>query len=154
VGFIGLRINNFFGSNFALPTLQTLAPPRLQKGYTFFAMAIIERYTSPDALMELLVYSTAGDLTISFSGYNWHTHGNILNAWGYEGSPEASTRAFVEDILQSRRGIAVVRLDGKVSEIIVPDDLLDRPLCESFAKYTQPNEMTEFRYWNGQPAVE
>jgi hypothetical protein len=117
-------------------------------------MAIVERHTSPDGLMALLVDSTAGDWTIGFDGYAWHTHGDILNAWGYEGSPEARTHAFVEDILQSRRVIAIVRTDGKVSDIIVPDDLVDRPLSESFAKYAPPNETTEFRYWNGQPAAE
>lgn len=103
--------------------------------------------------MVLLVDLTAGDWTIGFDGFAWHTHGDILDAWGYDGSPEACTRAFVHDILQSRRVIAVVRTDGKVSDIIVPDDLVDRPLAKSFGRYAPPNEVTEFRYWNGRPVA-
>lgn len=104
--------------------------------------------------MELLVDSTGGAWTIGFDGYPWHTHEDILNAWGYGGPPEARARAFVDDILRSRRVIAVVRINGKVSDIIVPDDLVDRPLSKSFGKYAPPNETTELRYWNGQPAEE
>src|SRR5438046_2688698 len=112
-------------------------------------MAIVERHTSPDGLMVLLVHLTGGDWTIGFDGYAWHTHGDILNAWGYHGTPEARTRAFVDDILQSRRVIAVIRTDGMVSSIIIPDDYVDRPLSESFLKYAPANETTEFRFWNG-----
>lgn len=104
--------------------------------------------------MVLLVDRTHGDWTIGFDGFAWHTHGDILDAWGYDGSPEARTRAFVDDILQSRRVIAVVRTDGRVSDVIVPDDLVERPLMNSFGRYAPPNEVTEFRYWNGQPAAE
>src|SRR4051794_11547031 len=108
-------------------------------------MAIVERHTSPDGLMCLLVDSTAGDWTIGFDGYSWHTHGEILDAWGYEGSPEAQTRAFVRDILGSRQVIAIVRTDGKVSNIIVPDDdLSGRPLSVVFGEYAPPNQTTEF----------
>ena len=104
--------------------------------------------------MVLLVDSTAGDWTIGFDGYAWHTHGDILNAWGYEGTPEARTRALVDDIIQSRRVIALVRTGDRVSDIIVPDDLVDRPLSKHFAKYARPNETTEFRFWDGQPAAD
>ena len=104
--------------------------------------------------MILLVDSTDGDWTIGFEGFAWHTHGDILDAWGYDGSPEARTRAFVDDILQSRRAIAVVHMDGKVSDVVVPDDLVERPLMKSFGRYAATNEVTEFRYWNGRPAAE
>src|SRR4051812_11842874 len=117
-------------------------------------MAIIERHTSPDDSMVLLVDLTGGDWTIGFDGFAWHTHGDILDAWGYEGAPEARMRAFVDDIVQSRRVIALVRIDGNVREIRVPADLADRPLSKSFGKYAAPNETAEFRYWNGQPAAE
>jgi hypothetical protein len=116
-------------------------------------MAIVEQHRSPDGLMMLLDDLTASDWTIGFDAYDWHTHGDILQAWGYDGTPEACARAFVDDILKSRRVIAVVRTDGKVSDIIVPDDHVDRPLSKSFAKYAPPNETTEFRYWNGQSAA-
>ena len=120
----------------------------------YSAMAIVERHTSPDGLMVLLVDLTGGDWTVGFDGSAWHTHGDILNAWGYDGTPEACTRAFVDEIVQSRRVIAVVRTEGEVSDVTVPDDFTDRPLSKSFAEYTPPNETVEFRYWNGQPAAE
>src|SRR5438874_1787727 len=85
--------------------------------FRYSAMAIIERHTSPDGSLILLVDSTAGDWGVGFDGYAWHTHGDVLNAWGYDGTPEARTRAFVDDIMQSRRVIVVVRVDGKVSDI-------------------------------------
>ena len=65
------------------------------------AMAIVERYTSPDKSMVLLVDSTAGDWTIGFDGYPWHTHGDILDAWGYEGSPEGHNACFLSMTLFS-----------------------------------------------------
>jgi hypothetical protein len=117
-------------------------------------MTIVERHKSPDQLMELLVDSTGRDWTIGFAGYPWHTHGDILNAWGYSGAPEAQTRAFVDDILGSRRVIIVVRMDGKISDIVVPDDLVDRPLSKSFGQHAAPGETFELRYWNGQPVAE
>lgn len=117
-------------------------------------MATVERHTSPDGLIMLAVDSTAGDWTIGFEGYAWHTHGDILSAWGYQGSPGARTRAFVDDILESRRVIAIVRTDGKVTDISVPDDLMDRPLSGHFARYAPSNETIELRYWNGQAAAE
>jgi hypothetical protein len=117
-------------------------------------MAIVERHTSPDGSMTLFVDLTASDWTVGFDGYVWHTHGDILDAWGYDGAPEARTRAFVDDITKSRRVIVVVRTDGKVSDISVPDGLVDRPLSKSFAMYAPANETAEFRYWNGQSAAE
>jgi len=117
-------------------------------------MAIIERHTSPDNSLVLLVDVTDGDWTIGFDGCPWHTHGDILDAWGYDGSPESRARRFVDDILQSRRVIAVIRMDGRVTDIVVPDDLMHRPLSKHFGKYAPLNETMEFRYWNGIPAAE
>ena len=117
-------------------------------------MAIIERHTSPDNSMVLIVESSDNDLAIGFEGYTWHTHGDILNAWGYEGSPEKRTRAFIDDIVESRRVIAIVRIDGAISDICIPDDMMERPLSKSFNEYAPPNEKVDFRYWNGQPAID
>ena len=79
-----------------------------------YVMAIIERHKSADGLMELIVDLTDGDWTVGFEGYPWHTHGDILDAWGYEGPPEKKVRAFVTDVLDSKRVIVVTRIDGKV----------------------------------------
>lgn len=102
--------------------------------------------------MTLAVDVTAGDWTIGFMGFAWHTHGDILDAWGYEGTPEARTRAFVDDVLQSHRVIAVVRIDGKVSDLFVLHDVVERPLSTYFDEYAAPDETMEFRYWNGHAA--
>ncbi len=116
-------------------------------------MTAVERHTSPDRLMELVVTVEDGDWTIGFEGCPWHTHGDILSAWGYEGPPEAATRAFAGDIIGSRREIIVYRIDGKVRDIAVPGDCDERPLDKNFAKYAFPGETMEVRYWNGEPAT-
>jgi hypothetical protein len=103
-----------------------------------------ERHISPDGLLQLIVdRASDGDWTIGFEGYAWHTHANILNAWGYDGTPEARIRAFIDDITNSRRLIAVRRTNQNVSDIFVPDDpgRIDR--------YAPENETTELRYWDG-----
>jgi hypothetical protein len=41
-------------------------------------MMAVERHTSPDRLIELVVIVPDGDWTIGFVGYPWHTHGDIL----------------------------------------------------------------------------
>ena len=115
-------------------------------------MAITERHTSPDMLLVLIVDVTAGDWTIGFEGGPWHTHGDILDACGYDGPPAAGMRAFVDDILQSRRAIAVVRVDGRICDIVVPDDPDGRQWKERSRKYARPNETVELRYWDGKPA--
>jgi len=115
-------------------------------------MAIVERHVSPDQSMVLTVDLTDGDWTIGFEKYGWHTHGDILHAWGYSGSPEERVRAFVDDVLQSKRVIAIVEVDAKVTDLIIPDDYVDRPLSDNFlGKYAAPNETARFRYWNGEP---
>lgn len=117
-------------------------------------MEIPERHTSPDDSMVLIVESVDNDFTIGFEGFSWHTHGDILDAWGYQGSPETRTQSFINDVLESRRAIAIVKVDGIVCDICIPEDLFDRPLSTYFNKYAPPNETTEFRYWNGLRAVE
>ena len=43
-------------------------------------MAIVERHTSPDGLLELIVdRADDGDWTVGFDGFAWHTHGDILD---------------------------------------------------------------------------
>jgi hypothetical protein len=115
-------------------------------------MEIVEQHESPDKVLRLLVILDNGDWTIGFEGCDWHTHGDILDAWGYEGSPKEATRVFVDDILASRKEICVYRADGKVWNAAVPDLYEERPLQAGFAKFAAPGETMEVRYWDGRPA--
>jgi hypothetical protein len=117
-------------------------------------MALVERHKSPDGLLELVVDLTDGDWTIGFAGYPFHTHGDILVAWGYEGPPQAVTRMFVDDIISSRRPIVVWRKNGTIRDFDVPPVLDRKRLAENIAKYGSPDESVEARYWNGQQAAE
>lgn len=117
-------------------------------------MAIIERHESPDRQLTLVIDVTDGDWTIGFDGFAWHTHGDILQAWGCDGSPESATRQFVDEILASRLEICVYRSEGKVTDVSIPGQYDDRPLQVVFAKYAPPNETMEVRYWDSRRAVE
>jgi hypothetical protein len=115
-------------------------------------MAIVERYESPDRAIRLVIDLTDGDWTIGFDGFAWHTHGDILEAWGYHGAPDKMVRAFVQDIISSRKEICVYRIDGRISDIAVPADYTDRPPAND--RYAPPNETMETRYWDDRPIVE
>ncbi|HYE19339.1 MAG TPA: hypothetical protein VEA69_12895 [Tepidisphaeraceae bacterium] len=116
-------------------------------------MAIVERHESSDRLLTLLVDVTDGDWTIGFEGGDWHTHGDLLDAWGCDGPPDAATRRFVDDILASRREICVYLVNGRVADASVPSLHDDRPLHAAFAKYAAQKETLEVRYWDGRPAA-
>jgi hypothetical protein len=111
-------------------------------------MAIVERHRSADGLLELIVDHTAGDWTIGFSGVPGHTHGDIL-AELEGGSPESATKAYVRDILDSKRVIVIHRVDGVIRDAWVADV----PVAD-LVKPTSPTETIETRLWNGQPAAE
>ena len=110
-------------------------------------MAILESYESPDKTLRLLLDATGDDWTVAFAGYPWHVHGDILRAWGCEGSPEEAAREFVRQIISSKREICVYRQDGVVIDVAVPGLYDDRPLLDAFSKYAPPNETIEVRYW-------
>ena len=116
-------------------------------------MATIERHQSPDGQFALLVDCTDGDWTIGFEGFSFHTHGDILSAWGYEGSPEQATRSFVADIIASRRSIVIWRVNGKIRDFDVPVDLNSEELAADLKKYGSAGETVEARYWDGRPAA-
>jgi hypothetical protein len=106
-------------------------------------MATVERYKTPDGLLELLVDYTAGDWTIGFAGVPGHTHGDIL-AEVEGGTPEAATKAYVKDILASKRVIVIRRIDGVIRDAWVADG----PLAD-LMKYAGPTETIQKRLWNG-----
>lgn len=118
-------------------------------------MAIVERHKSPNGLPDLIVDVDGEDWSIGFDGYPWHTHGDILDAYGYRGSPQEATRQFVDDILASRRPIVVWRIDGSIADFDVPveREVDRRAIAEEirkFRKYGPPGETAEICYWNGQ----
>jgi len=108
-------------------------------------MAIVERHTSPDGLLVLIVDLTDGDWSIGFDKFAWHTHGNILHATRYDGTPEEATRQFVDDILSSRCVIVLSSIDGQLRDAWVTDDP-DR----DETKYAEENESIEKRFWSGE----
>ena len=100
---------------------------------------IAARHTSPDGLLTLLVDEEDGDWTVGFEGSDWHTHGDLLTAYG-ERSPELAIDAFVRDLVEGRWVIALLRRDNIIFDIWVTDD----PVSER-------EEGIEFRYWDGRP---
>ena len=114
-------------------------------------MAIIEQHRSPDGLLELLVDNTAGDWTIGFKGYAYHTHGDILAATEYPGTVESAVRAFVDDILSSRRVIVVSRINGRVRDFAIPENTNPD---HDYMKYALPGETIEKRFWNGRKVAD
>ncbi len=108
-------------------------------------MAIVERHTSPDGLLDLIVDLTDGDWLIGFDKLAWHTHGDLLQASGYAGTPEEATRRFVGDILTSRCVIVLCRIDGRLHDVWITDD----PDSDQ-TKYTAENETIEKRLWSGE----
>lgn len=108
-------------------------------------MAIVERHTSPDGLLDLIVDLTDGDWSIGFGNLAWHTHGDILHASGYTGTPEEATRQFVDNILSSRCVIVISRVDGELRDAWVTDD----PDAGEM-KYAAANETIEKRLWSGE----
>jgi hypothetical protein len=111
-------------------------------------MAIVERYISPDGLLQLVVdHADDGDWSVGFVGFAWHTHGDLLTL-EYGGSPENAIRAFVDDILASRRAIVLRWLDGKLQDAWVTAD----PSPDE-SERAADKEHFEKRFWNGRPFV-
>ena len=115
-------------------------------------MAIVERHRSSNELPDLIVDVTDDDWSIGFDEGSWHTHGDILGAWGYSGSPAEATRQFVDDILASRRQIIVRRMNGKIIGLDVPIEhqVDSREVADGIRKYAPPGETAEIWYWKGE----
>lgn len=115
---------------------------------------LIERHTSPDGMLDLVVFhrdedwivgfvKPGADPTVAGSGWPWHTHGDIL-VHEYGGTPESATRTFVDDVLASKRIIVIARVDGVIASVWVTNDPDKDEL-----KYAPSNETIEKRLWNG-----
>lgn len=110
----------------------------------WLAMNIIEEHRSPDGFLRLIVTRESdGDVAVSFDGYTWHTHGDILRS--LSGLPEGDAiRQFVERIIRGVQVIVVSRVNGEVREVWPTDD----PRYEY--KYKAVEESLEFRRWSGE----
>lgn len=112
---------------------------------------IIERHTSPDGLINLIVDlyrdDQLADYSIGLEGFASHTHGDILA--GSRGLPEEEAiRQFVDEILNDKQIFVVSRIDGKVQNIWLTDGDV-----ESELKYKPAEEELEFRFWSGKNAL-
>ncbi len=103
-------------------------------------------YVSPDGALRFLVRLPDGDLTVGFEGHPWHTHGDILAALS-GGSPEEATAQFVADLLANKLIIAVATVAGKIRDVWIIDSPADT------LRYCPPDEVIDFRLWDGTKVV-
>ena len=105
------------------------------------------RYVSPDGLLTFLVIRRPDDVGLGFDGFSWHRHGRILAALSGLSEEEAVER-YVDALLSNESTIAIVRTDGRVTDIWIDDD----PLGTSLGKYRPlENETLSLRLWDGSP---
>ena len=103
---------------------------------------IVARHVSPDGILTLLTDVEDDDWMVGFEGTEWHTHGDLLMAYGHS-SPQLAVEAFVDEILKCTRVIAVERQNDAITGIWVTDDPA-RELADS-------GKAVELRYWDGTP---
>ncbi len=106
----------------------------------------LEKHTSPDGLLTFSVLQYPdedNDISLGFENFDWHTHADILAATS-DLAEEKAIRQFVNDLLNNRQIIAVVKKGNKIAQVRITED----PIAE--LKYRQDDEVLEFRYWNGQ----
>jgi hypothetical protein len=73
----------------------------------------------------------------------WHTHADILPALSGDSNTDAALRRFVDDVLNGRKTIALLRDGARTVDAWVTDD----PASDQ--AYIAPGEMLEFRLWDG-----
>ena len=102
----------------------------------------MERRTSPDGALTLVVEREGGETLIGFDGFQWHTHGDLL-VGSYGTTEQSAVDRFIDDILNNHAVIVVCRVGDAVRDVWISDD----PAKESL--YAQAGETLELRYWNG-----
>lgn len=107
-------------------------------------MRLVEEHSSPDGMLRLTVIrDDDGDITITFHGCQWHTHGDILSS--QSGKPETEAiRDFVNSIVSDDQILAVAHANNKVLDVWPTDD----PAHE--LRHMPPNESLEIRRWSGE----
>ena len=102
-----------------------------------------EYHASPDGALALtIVDNTEGDPTVSFHGFQWHTHASMLAELSGL-APQQALRQYVADILEDRAIIAVLTIGGEIDDIWVTDS------PETDVEHQQHGEHIQFRYWSG-----
>ena len=108
-------------------------------------MATIESHNSADGLLRfLIVRDDDGDVALGFDGFPWHTHGDLL-VGAYGASQEIAIQRFVDDLLNNRSLIAILRQGGVITDTWITDD----PQADLRTKLEI--ESIEFRHWDGSP---
>ena len=107
---------------------------------------LVEQHHSPDGLLTFKVErDEGGDFCLSFDGYTWHTHADILASQSGLIEDEA-VRQFVDDLLDGRAIIAIARVSGRIRDVWVTDE----PVPD---EYKPDDEAIEFRFWDREPVA-
>jgi hypothetical protein len=102
----------------------------------------LERYTSPDGELNLVVEQLGDDIIVSFGDYPWHTHADLMAPW-YGPDQDAALRGFINEILSDRLCIVVSSLEGVVTDVEAEDD------PSSVPQYGPKGEELLIRQWSG-----
>jgi hypothetical protein len=105
-------------------------------------MSLTAEHISPDGILRFVVFREDEDLSLGFSGYDWHTHAELL-VGPYGASEEEAAGRFVEDLLNDKLVIAISSIGGVVKDVWITDD----PGSER--SYEPEEENTVLRYWSG-----
>jgi len=104
----------------------------------------LEKHISPDGLLTFSVLQYPdedNDISLGFENFDWHTHADILaSTTGL--TEEKAVRQFVDDLLDNKQIIVVMKKENKIVQVWITED----PIGE--LKYQQDDEGLEFRYWN------
>lgn len=105
-------------------------------------MASDRTHSSPDGLLRLRVWTSAGDVTLGFEGFGWHTHADILAAT-YGMSQEAAVERFLQSVLENKEVIVISRKGSEILDVWITDD----PQRE--LRHDSEDEAIECRFWDG-----
>ena len=109
----------------------------------------LEKHISPDGLLIFSVLQFPdedNDISLGFENFEWHTHADILASTSGL-TEENAIRQFVDNLLNNKTVIVVMKKENKITQVWITED----PLSE--LKYKEDDEVLEFRYWNGQQFI-
>ncbi len=100
-------------------------------------------YVSQDGLLALTISTDVdGEQLIGFHGFEWNVQISVLSELTHL-SHEEARRTFIDDVLEDRAIIAVLRRHGEISDVWVTD----APKMD--LQYVKEGESLEFRRWSG-----
>lgn len=100
-------------------------------------------HVSPDGLLALcMVRDVDGEWLLGFHGHDWNIQVSVLSELTGL-SPEEATRQFVDDVLQDRAIIAILKSHGEIADVWVTES----PKID--LQYVKEGESLSFRYWSG-----